>query len=392
MGMLRNYPFDWLLFVLVGLGLVISLPLTLYRLSGGEIQWYLNGTLLALGAIAIVRLFQQLKQLLSNSVSNVTLIAVQSLFVLHVFLLGWVINGFADSARGLKYYLLGLTMAVALIHREPILEFLSSSKLWKAVLVVHIFSYGYYAIFLEGSIYPGIGVQSLGYAAIYFFSKGSLLSSALAFVLIALEGKRSVMFSTLVALAVLIAMGNASREVRGRLLIAIATLCIVVLGALWVLSFVSGSAIVNRINYINPFAEAFELFMGSSGRLGEILSFFGAMDWKSALVGQGSGFAYVWDSGFETEQNYEVKGYFHLSPLNYLASGGGVGLIVWIYLVWILFDLRKSEGGFAQFRIVAGFLTLSLIQSLFGFNAGTDPFFWVTVIAALKLRRRRTHS
>jgi hypothetical protein len=244
-----------------------------------------------------------------------------------------------------------------------------------------VIGFVYYYIFLRGSVYPGIGVQSLGYASLNFAYFNSFFALLTSIVVAIAEQKRSVIVSLSVVLVILLISSSLKWRINFTRSVYLLLLGLFLINAiLFVISFFDGQPIINRINLLNPYSSRFDIFLGSSGRFGELVSYFKNNSFRSLVVGQGIGFSYIWELGYANAQNGTIKEYFHTSIMNYVAVGGVVGLLYFLYLVSKVFVANSSRLNIPNTNLFLAFSMFSVLQSLFGFNTATDPIFWLALL------------
>ena len=306
---------------------------------------------------------------------------------------GW---GLVTLKEGLQYYLMGPAIYFGCATNPGSDRWMFNRRLMKAVVVAHLLLVVYYEYALSGKIYPGYGTPSIAIAAIYFAKTGGYPMAALSFGLIILEGKRGVLIALLFGLFWGLRKLNRGPFRNGLIKTVMFAFIasIIAVSALAGLAALSATAdkdskILTRIESINPFSSSFDIYMGSSGRAGEIASAVDAMsqggNW---IIGTGAGFAYAWDPGFATTISAHdlEKGYLHASYLNYLMHGGLiVGLVVILVLTYFCLykgGSRRFVGGDKRLEITATVCAMSWAQCWFGFNTASDPLLWASLGAA----------
>jgi hypothetical protein len=317
---------------------------------------------------------------------------------------GW---GLVTLKESFQYYLLGPVIYFGCVTHPGADRWLFNKQLMRAVLVVHVLSVIYYSYSLAGRVYPGYGTPSIAIATLYFLKTGAYPLVAIGFTLILLEGKRGVLvallFGFLWGLRALNRGPFRSGPVKTVMFAVVgAALGISALASLSVLSKVAGpdSETLARLEMVNPFSNSFDLYKGSSGRVGEISSAVDAMsEGGNWLIGVGTGFTYAWDPGYAkaTNEHDAEKGYLHASYLNYLMHGGVVvGLIVVLVLTYFCLykgGTKRFTSGDKRMEIVATICAMSWAQCWFGFNTASDPLLWATLGAGfLALRQKSTQS
>ncbi len=380
------------LILFIGMVMILSFPTTLLRLASVDffVEYYFDLVFAAFVGLALLNLVLTLKAPLPERFLAVLLLS----FILLIFAIG-VLRSTDDPIGGLRYFVLPLVVYFLLIGRNFLLFFITSKRFWAIIMISHALGLAVYFSGLMGPIYPGIGVQSIAYASIFFIVNGHPILFLISLVMIFFEGKRSILFSILVTLAFLKLV---KFSVAGRLLYSIvagilASLLLIVF--LYSITDAEGSTTLARINYINPFSDQFDLYLGSSGRFGELVSFWEGKSFLEVLFGAGSGFKYQWDLGFASEQSGEIKGYLHMSIANYLAVGGILGLALFVYLAILPFKASRLKLPPKAQMTAFGFGIFSIVQSFFGFNLATDATSLIFIIgpaALLSVQGYRRYS
>lgn len=339
----------------------MSFPANLLRLSGVHFFQSNYFTLIFLSYFPLA--FLCLVAALRVRVAEPVFAPLMLTFCVWIFAIG-VSRGNDDPIGAMRYFVLPLLIYVMLLGRRYVLFFYTSKWLWVAILITHILGLLYYFSNLSGYIYPGIGVQNIAYAAIYFFSNGHPALFLASIVAIVLEGKRSVLLSLLVTLLFIrLFKFKSNILLLGYFVAAVLLSLIVISTILFFLASIEGSVVVNRINLINPFSYNYDLFKGSSGRWGELVTFFGERNFVDTLIGAGAGFNYEWELGYSSEREGEVKSYFHMSAANYVAAGGIVGAVTFLYLLKIPMDVRRLKMPDNVRRTAFGLALMSVVQS-----------------------------
>lgn len=372
--------------------MILSFPTTLLRLASMDffVEFYFDLVFMGFIGLALLNLVLALTVPLPERPLAVLLLV----FILLIFAIG-VLRGTDDPIGGLRYFVLPLVVYLLLIGRNFLLFFITSKRFWTILLISHAFGLVVYFSGLLGPIYPGIGVQSIAYAAIFFIVNGHPILFLISLIMIFLEGKRSILFSILLTLAFLKLV---KFSVAGRLLYSIFAgilAALLLIGFLYSITDAQGSTTLARINYINPFSDQFDLYLGSSGRFGELVSFWDGKSFLEVLFGSGSGFKYQWDLGFASEQSGEIKGYLHMSIANYLAVGGILGLALFVYLAILPFKASRLKLPPKAQMSAFGFGIFSIVQSFFGFNLATDATTLIFIIgpaALLSVQACRQYS
>ena len=381
---MKYFRISYLLPIVISINLVASFPLTIFRLAGGNMEGYVNSMMMFSGLASLVLAISAMSRRRLD-----LFFAIYLVFICYILFLGTISEGLLEGIKGLRYFILGLVCWAGLLYyrdSDRLIQVFLSKKLWLAVLFSHLVGYTYYAILLKGTVYPGIGTQSIGYAAIYFFVSGPKLLFVVCTILLLVEGKRSLLLATSFALFMLVAMKSKQKRSTNMLTLLFYLIAWLIGTAflLYLLAEINenlsdSTTTLARLDQINPFSSNFDVFLGSSGRAGEIQSFFGQYGLLESLVGLGSGFKYDWDLGYWSKF-VENKGYFHMSILNYIATGGLLGILLWCFIFKIAYNGILNNSKSNAHRILIGFSTLSISQSFFGFNAAVDPFFWATLM------------
>lgn len=378
----RLSDIDIWLIIYVGFALLMSFPSNLLRLQGVEIFSgpYTNGLFLGFILLAAINLVSSIQ----SPMAERQLLYVFCVFLVYIFTLG-VLNGHDDPIANMRYFVLPVAVYVLLIGRRFPLYFYKSYGFWVIVFVTHVAFLAYYYSFLYGAVYPGIGVQSIAYAGIFFFANGHFILFGMVLTLVVLEGKRSILLSLLLTLVLLRLIHVQSRY---RWIFAISA-ALFLAGLLAVgMSYISQTdsiPVFNRFNQLNPFSEDYDLAVGSSGRYDEIMSAFGSKTISSFIFGSGSGYTYEWLFSYSSQQEGEVKGYLHMSPANYVMVGGILGLMVFTYLCSMPFKAHRLPLDLNGRRIAFGFGLFSVFQSFFGFNLAVDAVSLIFIVGPASL-------
>ncbi len=377
-----SHTYDKVVFYIVSSYIILSFPLTLLRLSGNYFIpiLILNLFLVTFIALGLLRAITCLHLKLFSPLY----LAFTVVFIVYILAVGFW-SGNENPGIGIKYFMLSLVMYFVVFGTTFYQSILTSKKLWYFVLLGHLLGYIYYLIVLRGSIYPGIGVQSIGYAGFFFLFSGKYVAALGAILLLVLEQKRSLLLSFFVTAFLVYFLRNKNKSDLISILKSVVVVSILGSALLAFISTLEPGPLVNRINLINPFSSQFAPFLGSSGRLGEIVSFFEVNSLGSLVFGKGSGFDYIWDLGYTNQANGEVKHYFHLSIMNYLAAGGILGLSYFIYLGLRFRSISKIKQSVQLSNTMRSFAMFSIIQSFFGFNTAVDPILWITILAPLAM-------
>lgn len=386
--MIYNRPFllpSKIIYALVVYVFLIGMPVNIYRIGGGDIGYYQHILILT----ALFAALSNIPNMRILSRKEFGFIVFYIFFIVYSLSLGLMNHELYLVIDSLKYYLLGFFVVLALIGQPLNLELLHSKRLWTSILFIHFLCVIYFYSFMYGKYYPGIGVQSIAYASIYYFIYGYKIMFLFSIILMVFEAKRSILLSSLVVIALLIFIRRSVKKSKlplFKLMIAFWASLFILIFVLYLISMLPESSLVNRINLINPFSDSFDVMLGSSGRAGELVSFFGSIDDVYSLVsGSGFGFQYQWDLGFNNAQSGEIKPYFHMSIFNYIATAGVVGLFLWFLFFRNSILLLKSKIDRSTL-LVFSFVLFSLIQSFFGFVSAIDPFFWLMMFFALKYK------
>lgn len=369
---------DKFLVFFVALTILLSFPSNLLRLSGVEAfsGSYTNGVFVGFIMFSIVNI-------LIGSTEKFRLTAlpfVLVFFLLYILVLG-VAKGYAEPFWHLRFYILPLFVFFLIIGKHFPLYFYQSGIFWIAIVISHGFGLAYYYVALAGSVYSGIGVQSIAYAAIFFFIQGNKILFSIASLFVILEGKRSILLSLLITITFLrLYRFNAGSKFAYGLILSVSIGLLLTLLLQYLAGF-EGSTIVKRINLVNPFSSHYDVFLGSSGRFGEFLSAFNDFNLFDYFFGVGSGYTYEWVLGYASEQSGEIKGYLHMSLANYLLAGGFLGVCVFFYLCKLPFSAIKMPVPLSTKSVAFGFGLFSIIQSFFGFNFAVDAITLIFIMA-----------
>lgn len=245
-------------------------------------------------------------------------------------------------------------------------------------------------------IYPGYGTQSAGYLTLYYATFGKPIFFFASFILVILQGKRSILVSILCALVILklLKQGLSAGLALFISILATSLLFIVFLFSLelFQLNEVPG---LDRIKYINPFSQSFNIALGSSGRFDEITSAFSTFASNDFhwIYGTGLGFQYEWTVTYGSFYS-EIKGYLHNTPLLFIILGG-IPLFLIVYGMFIhIFIKTNSLMGFLKSKKNKDslqFLSISflffLISGLFSLNSLSDPVGWIFLGACLGAKK-----
>lgn len=379
----REFAFyDRILIFFAGSVVLFSFIANLLRFS--QVPFFYKGEYSILVLISFFTIALMRAPLLRIPFAGKSFLVLFFSFLVFIFLVG-VVRETEDPISGLKYYILPFAAFILLAGSKFMLFFYTSAFFWIATIVGHLVGLLYYYGFLVGSVYPGIGVQSAAYAALFFFIRGQYFLFLLSSVVVFLEGKRSILLSLIMCLAL---MPILRLKHMGRILYipaGIITLVVILAILFSFIADIQGSAMIDRLNYLNPYSHTFNIFLGSSGRMGEIISYWFDKTLGDILIGSGSGFQYVWDLGYASQQAGEVKGYFHFSFANYIAAGGILGMILSVYIVTLPFKSLELTKKYNLRSITFMFALFSLVQSFFGFNLSVDPFSWFTILGPMML-------
>ncbi len=374
--------YDYMLLLFVGGVIVLSFPANLLRVWG--VPFFRGPYYDVIFVIFVVLALCNLWMSKDSPLPSYYFAATLLLFSTMVFAIG-VIRGNENVIAGMKYFALPLIVYMLLVGRRFVLSFYSSNFLWSLVVGSHVFCLLFYYAFLYGRVYPGIGVPSISFAALFFLAKQKYFLLSVSLLVVLLEGKRSLLLALLITM---VFMRMVRLSVVGRLIYTILGIGILVLSMYLGLSFlagITGSAIVNRINLLNPFSGSFDILLGSSGRAGELLSYFRGKDTLELLIGSGSGFTYEWQLGYASTQEGEIKGYFHMTPANYLAAGGLLGLVPFVWMMLLPFRAGALKESNDTRTVAFGLGVFCVVQSFFGFNLATDAVSIIFIIGPMML-------
>lgn len=384
-----NYKFELIFVSFIGLCIALSFPANLFRLYGFDFfaESYPKIILVFAFFLASINLAVIFNKKFSLYVFFIVLL--YACFLSYLVMVG-ALQGNSGIFSGLKYFVLPIVAIFFLMGRRFLFFFYNSSGFWKLILVSHLIFFFAYLFFLYGKVYPGVGVSSLAYSALFFFVNGNPFLFCISSLLILLEGKRSVLISMLLALALCRLVNRKALIIFINIFSYSIIFLIFSAAVLYLLAAFDGFSAFNRINLINPFSSRFDLAVGSSGRYGELVSAFGDRTLRELLVGMGAGFEYEWELGYESQQSGETKGYLHISPANYLLIGGVFGCFIFIFISSLPFFAKKMPGDSKVRKVAFCFGIYSILQSFFGFNFATDIVTLVLIIGPFILASART--
>lgn len=384
-----NSKFELIFVSFIGLCIALSFPANLFRLYGFNFfgESYPKIILILTFFLALINLSLVFNKKFSLYVFFIVLL--YACFLSYLVTVG-ILQGNSGIFSGLKYFILPIVAVFFLMGRSFLFFFYKSSRFWKLILFSHLIFFFAYLFFLYGKVYPGIGVSSLAYSALFFFVNGNPFLFCISSLLILLEGKRSVLVSMLLALALCRLLNKKALRIFISIFLYLIIFLIFSSAVLYALAAFDGFSAINRINLINPFSSRFDLAVGSSGRYGELVSAFGDRTLRELFVGMGAGFEYEWELGYESQQSGETKGYLHISPANYLLIGGIFGCFIFIFISSLPFFAKKMPGDSKVRKVAFCFGVYSIFQSFFGFNFATDIVTLVLIIGPFILASDRT--
>ncbi|WP_421864534.1 hypothetical protein [Marinobacter adhaerens] len=374
-----NSQFELIFIAFIGLCVALSFPANLLRLYGVDFfaESYPKIILIFSFFLASINLALVFNKKVSLYVFFIVLL--YSCFLSYILVVG-VLRGNSGIIYGLKYFILPVVAVFFLMGRGFLFFFYKSSGFWKLILFSHLLLFCVYIFLLYGKVYPGIGVSSLAYSALFFFVNGNPLLFCISSLLILLEGKRSVLVSMLLALALCRLIDKKALTIFISIFLYLIVFLVFSILALYLMAYFDGFGAFDRINLINPFSGRFDLAVGSSGRYGELVSAFGDRTLGELFAGMGAGFEYQWDLGYESQQSGETKGYLHISPANYLLIGGVFGCLIFIFISSLPFFAKRMPGDPKVRKVAFCFGIYSILQSSFGFNFATDIVTLVLII------------
>lgn len=234
-------------------------------------------------------------------------------------------------------------------------------------------------------IYPGYGTQALGYVFFYFLSTNRIYLAFFSFLLLVSQGKRSIIIVTI--LTFFIAKLINRRSVGLSLVLSVLIGLVVLFLLLFLIEYLDLYNIpgLDRMLYINPLSDSFDLALGSSGRFDEIV---GALESFSKnmfnwFVGAGFGFHYQWQLTYG-EFYSEEKSYMHSVPLMFIALFGvPVFFAFYSSAIYIFVRMRKILLCVEDVDLhqLIDFSSLSLLFfvlcGFFSLNSLSDPLGWV---------------
>ncbi|MDC1422797.1 hypothetical protein N8540_04305 [Gammaproteobacteria bacterium] len=368
---------DQIILFFLGGVLLMSFPANLLRLSGDTYfrEEYSDHLIFSYLVLALLSASFAMRAKIVE-IPQVILFLIFLFYILSVGMLSS--NG--NEILGLRFYVLPLIAYMLLLGRKFVLFFYTSKSFWLLVTGIHIIGLMYYFGTLFGTVYPGIGVLSIAYAAIFFFCNSYFFLFAMAILVMFLEAKRSIILSVILTVMFL-RLIRYQPGLRALYFFGAGFAAIVILSiGLIAIADIEGNTTITRINYLNPYSNSYNLLMGSSGRMGELLSFFGNTSLSNIMIGSGSGFQYEWSLGYASSQEGEIKGYFHMSPANYLAAGGLFGVLVFMRIALMPFRARGLKIPLSAQTTAFGMGLLSIIYSFFAFSLATDLWSWMFII------------
>ncbi|MEZ7206961.1 hypothetical protein [Pseudoalteromonas sp. DY56-GL79] len=244
-------------------------------------------------------------------------------------------------------------------------------------------------------IYPGYGTQGAAYVLMYYLATGQRLMSFLCVVVIVSQGKRSILFSALLCMVFF----WVSQKIRSRIALPLSIFASAFFVSIF-LYFIEAFNLytlsgMSRIRYINPFSASFDVYMGSSGRVDEILSLFNSFKDNAVkyVTGLGVGFSYEWTLSYN-EEHTEAKSYLHSTPIMaFILFGPLITTVIYAYFLSVIGGIlsKSYKPGIAQ-EEYWNFLALSslffLISGFFSLNALSDPLGWILLGLSCALYKR----
>ncbi|MGH9532801.1 MAG: O-antigen ligase family protein [Terriglobales bacterium] len=258
------------------------------------------------------------------------------------------------------------------------------------VTAAGILSIGFFWIWsvLGGVAYLGVGTSALVLPWAYYLVKRNRLALVLIAMVVFASGKRGVYLALLSIL--LLHLSPARWSLNWKAATALLMLTVVIVGVFQMEHYIDLGAlpsvprrILNKWFLLNPFREAFNPEIGSSGRTAEIrdaLKQFQRDDWNW-ITGQGFGWNYLRRSYF---YQYSVSHYVHLSPLNFIMQHGIVLTSLFFFLVWSI--VARGYRGAKQFwghNSIQSALTLyvfgALVSGLTAYEYAINPWIWLVL-------------
>lgn len=241
------------------------------------------------------------------------------------------------------------------------------------------------------TLYPSFGTQGMGYVFLYFLVAKMRWMATFSLIIIAVQGKRSILLSVLFTYV----LYRLVTRFKSHYTIFIGFGVFLLLGSFFfyvlevfdLYKTISGQ----RFAAINPFAEQYDLAMGSSGRLDEYSSFF--KEYKdrtiSYFLGVGVGFNYTWTLSYRTDFE-EVKSYLHNSGLMILVF---VGPFLFTFIYGYILKKVNNALIFSDSKklyYIALSVVYFIISGMFSLNILVDPLGYILLGALFASQNRNS--
>ncbi|WP_391088881.1 hypothetical protein [Vibrio sp. NH-UV-68] len=370
---------------ILGLSLILSSVLVFFRLvtpAFGIDQYFFSQLMILFNlVILVISGFSIAIIWLDKGQVPVSFFILLCLLVLYSYY-GFFVNGVNVFLFQHIYYF--IAVYVFFEFGRNLLSYVSFSRLIN-LFTVGLFSNVLVVIFykmisLFHVIYPGYGGSFIGYVAIYFLTIGRRFYFIISLLIIIAQGKRSILLSFIASLVFYYAYFKVKMGFFFTLLSIIILVAMLLFGIDYLGLYTIGG--LERLVYINPFSDRYDIYLGSSGRFDEIISMFRGFSSYDLeyIFGRGFGFSYDWELSYRPDF-IETKGYVHNTHLLIFALTGSIGLLIWMcYFVFILSVVRKGMSGLlfderkvAQFFCISlifflfsGFFSLNIISDIFG--------------------------
>lgn len=315
-------------------------------------------------------------------------------FLFFIMFYSFIVGGFSngvnsDTVKHLYLFVIAIVFVEFGFYSYHNLQLTSIKKYMTVGFYVNGLSCFLYGILASvWALYPSFGTQGMGYVFLYFLVGKMKWMTTLSFLIIAVQGKRSILFSVFFTYLLF----KLITRFKSRFTIFISFGVFLVLGGFFfyllevfdLYKALSGQ----RFAAINPFSEQYDLAIGSSGRLDEYASFFKQYKDRTVayFLGVGMGFNYTWTLSYRTDFE-EVKSYLHNSILMIYVL---VGPFIFIFIYGFL--LKKINNALLYSdSIKLHFIALSviyfLISGLFSLNILVDPLGLILLGALIASQR-----
>lgn len=240
----------------------------------------------------------------------------------------------------------------------------------------------FYLISISYKMYPGFGVQTIGYVALYFFAHKKYMNFSISLMVLVAQGKRSILIACL--LCTYIAYIWQKTRSKKATFLSLLIFPVLITASLFIIDKLDLYSIagLSRVSYINPFSSNFDIFLGSSGRVDEIVSAFATTEpGIRRIIGYGFGFEYEWLLSYR-EDFSETKGYLHMSPMTIYFVLGPIAVVVFYYFFYRLIstsfstlrNLRTLQAHnnllflslCSIYFMTAGFFSLNILSDIMG--------------------------